>query len=322
VDGGEQIFINLMPKYFTFAALVLLTLAACRQKSAKSTIDKKGTSPQKVVKRREPAIVYKTPLLNEYASFIDSISSPRIENSTIAAKKYQSLFKSAGADIRDTAFTIFDKYYERLTDKLDNSAERESIDLDTYFAYSTSHPKVPQKVAQYVKRLTQNGFRVGEEEGMCYIQQDRDFVATWFYNYVSPVMKKYLIQLNKENKLIYMEDAGITINYDELVDRALWWEQFVKNQPYFIAKKSAVANQRTYLTLLIEGSDNTWVMDPETKKLDDYFKKAYADVENKSPSSDVGKTVIPYYHLLLNGQTASADSLLRDYRKRNIIGDN
>jgi hypothetical protein len=210
-----------MPKYFTFTVLVLLMLAACRQKPAKSTIDKKGTSLQKVVKRREPAIVYKTPLLNEYASFIDSISSPKIENSTVAAKKYQSLFKSAGADIRDTAFTIFDKYYERLTDKLDNSAERESMDLDTYFAYSNTHPKVPQKVAQYVKTLTENGFRVGEEEGMCYIQQDRDFLVKWFYKYVSSPMKEYLIQLNKENKLIYMEDAGIIINYDELVDRAL-----------------------------------------------------------------------------------------------------
>ena len=147
-----------MLKYFTFPVLIILMLAACRQKPAESVINKKSTGGQKAVKRSEPSVVYKTPLLNEYASFIDSLSAPKIENSAMATKEFQLLFKSAGTDIRDTAFTIFNKYYERLTDKLDNSAERESMDLDTYFAYSTSHPKVPQKIAQYVKRLIDKYF--------------------------------------------------------------------------------------------------------------------------------------------------------------------
>ena len=257
-------------------------------------------------------------MLKQYDGFVTSLSLTNADNLSIAAERYIKLFNTAPIEIRDSGFVIFNKFYEKLALKLDDLPEKETMDLDKYYAYADS-VEIPDSIVNYVKHLKQDGFDLREEEGSMYIVEDRDFIVSRFYDVVSPVMKQYLIQVNKENKNIYAEDASIIIGYKELVDRAIWWEHFAKNHPAFACEQQARNQNMIYLELLLEGMDNTWVIQPETKKLEAYFEKAYSYLERTYPLSETGKIVMPYFHYLANQQNIKADSLLKDYNRKGII---
>jgi hypothetical protein len=240
-----------------------------------------------------------------------------VTTSTLAAKKFNSLFKEQSNAICDTAFILFNSYYDKLNNDLDDLQQKDTtLNLKYFIRDDTGKtPELSKKTKFYVDHLAENGFNVYLSEGDAYIGQDRDFIAKWFYSLVSPTMKKYLIQLNKENKQVYIEDASIMISPTELVDRAVWWENFVKENPNFILLKASQENALDYLKNLLEGTDNTSVISLDNNKLTPFFTEAYNHAESKYPSSEVTKKISPYYKLLLKGKTKSADSLLKTYFK-------
>jgi hypothetical protein len=116
-----------------------------------------------------------------------------------------------------------------------------------------------------------------------------------------------------------MEDASVIISAKQLVDREIWWEQFVKENPGFISIADANIKQKSYLQVLLQGTDNTWIMDDQNN-LNDFFKDAYEYLLDKYPSSAAAKLVAPYYAFLKAGRRYRADSLMNVYQKEGVTG--
>jgi hypothetical protein len=232
-----------MIKYL-YLVLLLFVLAACKQKPTTITkVNLTKTTEQIVKVVKQGKWKYNDPLFYQYAHFLDSLNTSVPQSAVKATDMYARLFKGKSQQVCDTAFTIFNGFYKKLADSLEQVNYKDSTDLDKYYAY-TDGPKesdIPIDVRSYVKNLRYNGFDIKEEEGAMYVAQDRDFVAKYFYSFVSPIMKQFLVQVNKEYKEIYMEDASIVIGEKGLVDRAIWWEEFEKKYPDFIWRSEVTA---------------------------------------------------------------------------------
>ncbi|SDE51755.1 hypothetical protein SAMN05216464_10711 [Mucilaginibacter pineti] len=298
------------------APLILLTLlfTCCKQKPARTPAIAIKLHSNKIEARGH----YTSPALNKYAAFIDSLSGADAATAQQAAKRYTLLFNRQNTTICDAGFIIFSTYYDKLNATLDDQHQKDTADYNKYLVNGDKHP-MPAKMTAYINLLSENGFEFAQEEGATYVTQDRDFITRWFYRYVSPVMREYLTQVNMENKNIYMHDAGISITPDQLVERAIWWEDFYKLHSGFVLVNQAKSTADTYLALLLQGSDNTPVTEYNTKALTTFFKDAYTLLQKKYPTSDAGKLAIPYYQLLLNGKDATANSLLKAYVAKGFI---
>lgn len=300
--------------------MCLIVLCACSHKKQPSAETKHAVKAKKSAKTsttNKPQ--YTNPLFNQYVVFIKSLNFTDPKNATKAAKKYAELFKGQAPATCDTAFLIFSNYYDKLNLELDDIHQKATGMADTELAGNVKPEKLRAKAGSYLTKLKNNGFDITMEEGVTYVGQDRDFIARWFYDFVSPVMKMYLEQLNKENKDIYIEDASITISAKQLVDREIWWEQFVEENPGFISIADAAINQKSYLQALLQGTDNTWIMDDQNN-LNDFFKDAYEYLLDKYPSSAAAKLIAPYYAFLKAGRRYRADSLMNVYKKEGVTG--
>ena len=244
-----------------------------------------------------------------YNQFVNKLDPSDLSTSLQAAQKFDEVFKKQDQQLCDTAFTIFSAYYDKMEDALGNKFI-DTYNLDSLLFRDTIKAPLPLKAAEYVERLKVNGFMVTESEGDAYINEDRDFIEKWFYDSVSPLMKTYLIQLNKENKKPFDEDAGIIVSPAEFADRTVWWENFSTNNPGFIYHEDANATFKSYLGLIFQGEDNTRVVDLDATKLNSFFIDLYTYLQGKYPQSKTTRLVKPYFEALSKRDTAKANHIV------------
>jgi hypothetical protein len=264
------------------------------------------------------AAAYDTVLLNNYRIYLHSLDTLQPASNTTAAKKYAELFKSANQNTRDSAFSVFKDFYNKLDQTLDNSRDA-SISYDSLVTDSNGHlPKLSPKLAAFAQALKDNGFKVYMSEGDPYIGQDLDFEAEWFYAYISEPLKNFLIELNKEDKEGFSEDAGLIISPEQLADRTVWWENFAKKNSGTIIGRPSLENWKSYLGTMMNGMDNSPVLE-SGQTLNPYYKAAYSRVMNNYPATQSARYIAPYFKLLQNKQDAKAKDLVRDYESKKII---
>lgn len=293
-----------------FAAIIV----SCKNKSGKQrVVDSSDVVAKKV------STNYHNPLFSQYAGYLKKKDDKTAASATDAVNKFIELFRGADTATCDTAFLIFDKFYKKVTESLEDVNEKDDIDLDKYYGYVDKPKDAPSKVLAYVDELKRNGFRIDESEGSMYITQDWDFVEKHFDGVVSPTMKDFITEINIENKQSYMEDGSLTIGADTLVDRAVWWDRFEKQHPNFISKNEVSTTKKEYLNVLLKGSDNTEIF--HDNNLDDYFKAAFTHLQKKYPETETYKLAKPIYELLMQSKKTEADNLLKQYDKRGLLFD-
>jgi hypothetical protein len=295
----------------------LIILSACNQ-TQNNAADKSYSDTTLVKKSTTSEAV-----LKEYQKFVSKLDTLNVETATVAANKYQDLFQKEDVSVRDKGFIIFNNHYEKLDRGINEVHEKDTTDFDPLIMVDISGKSLPvsQKLKDYDEKLKKNGFQVSSTEGMSYIQQDRDFIAKWFYSYVSPQMKEYLQQLNKENKEGFQEDAGLAIEAKQYVNRIVWWDKFIQKNQGFPLIDEAKEHRKYLLTFLLIGMDNSPILSYETNTLDDYYSTAYTYLQNSYPNSETNKIVNPYFKALLQNDNKKATTLLNDYKKKGVIVD-
>jgi hypothetical protein len=305
-----------MPKNHFLIIIILILFSACKSSIRKANV----TSDTIHNKTKKPE--YNDSLLKMYDVFLIKLDTVHIENSTSAALKYRELFKGKDKNTCDSAFLLFEKYYERLDNSLDNlhnkdtTIKYDSLINDSDGGYSRA---LSNELLSYATKLKDNGFRVYMSEGDTYIGSERNFIAKWFYSYISHDMKEYLVQLNKEEKEGFSEDAGLIIGPKSFVDRTVWWEKFVAKHPHSIIINTAKNNWKSYLSTLLRGMDNSSVLQYDQKTLNSYYKTAYSYLQNSFPATQTNKVINPYFRLLLKQDTIKANKLINEYEEKKAI---
>lgn len=307
-----------MSKYLLI--IVLFLFYSC--KDTNSNEQKKNTK-EKTLLISKGDLTTTNILLEKYSLYLNNLDDSDANSSTNAVLKFKELFKVEDKELNDNAIVLFNGFYERLDSKLNELHEKDTTNYEplVLLILNDKKPKISKKLLEYKQKLNKNGFDVSQEEGITYIQKDRDFISKNFFNYVSQTMKEYLAQVNKENKEGFASDAGLIISPIDFAERMIWYENFIKinSKFYFIANCNE--NYKNLLTYSIIGMDNSPVFDNETNKLSEYYDEMYVYLIKKHNNSKTTNILRPYYLALKNNQSKVVEKILDEYKSKKIIFD-
>ena len=302
-------------KYFSILALSIL-LTSCNSTDAPKE-SKKEKEPVKEEASRN--------FVKEYRTYLKGLKKMNPNSSLAGAKKFKELFKEADKATCDSGFVLFLKLYENLAYYINDDVNDDEVLQNTTWNQMDENGKSEPMPAAFLaleKKVKPNGYRLEFPEGMISVGYDRKFLAKHFYKFVTPTMRKYLKQMEKENESGFMEDGGIVIDEKEYVDRLVWWERFHKANPKFILHEKVKNLHNMYFTYFILGANNTpvyWNDDQEPIEITEYFTNAYTYLETRYPKSRTFKLLKPYREALLTNDREKAQKMLDSYSKKDLF---
>jgi len=296
--------------------IVLVLLNSCG-KSTEKQKDSKGNSDAFHLTDTLSG-PYENPKIKEYKTFISQLDSMDATSSTKAAEKFKEIFVNQSTLLCDSGFVIFQILYDSLELNLSNAHQNDTTNYEPLL--SGNQLTVSQKLKDYRNNLKNNGFKISSSEGVSYIEQDRNFIAKIFYSFVSPLMKNYLTEIQKENKEGFAIGGNITISPRQLVDRNIWYEKFCYENPNFVFAENCKNYKKAYLTYLLCGYENTSLYaEKDTKQLSDFYINAYNYLNSKYSGSQTAQMILPYYTALKQKQTSNALAILKSYYIKGLI---
>ena len=278
-----------------------------------------GNNHQTADTVRHADTIANNPGIATYQKYINTLDTADAGTATLAAKKYKELFSNYDTLINDQAYCIFEKFYFHLASVLNEHFLSAHAFEITNTLVIDSPSTYPPQLAKLDESLKENGFELIESEGDLQINENRDFITKWFYSSVSTIMKKYLGEVNKENKGGFEEDGGLLISSNELSERAIWWENFTAYYPRFVLINEAMQQKQLYLTCLLKGLDNSPVLNYDSHRLTEFFKIAYVHLISKHPDATATKMIKPYYEALLANDTAKANKIIHQYEDQKLL---
>jgi hypothetical protein len=303
--------------------VLAIVLTACGSDSAK-------VKEIPVIGTAEEAVNY-SDRLTEYKEFVSALDVSKVESSTEAVKKYSELLKGADPEICDKALVVFHELYERIEENVANQIlHNNSIQDSPCVEMDENGKELPMSklLSDLDKKWKKHGFRLECWEGFPGVGTNRDFIAENFYKSVSPTMRKFLKALQENDDNVFQVDAGIVLTEKQFVDRAVWWENFVVENPDFVMIERAKALKKEYFTYLIYGMNNTPAIsylstggEESISDLDEYFVAAYTYLNKKYPASEANKLVKPFFKAAMARDFQKVEQIRNDYTKKGFMID-
>lgn len=294
--------------------LIVIIILSCNGEGSKSFKNEENIGTTNL------SALEKDPLI-AYTTFINSLDTTNAAIVSIAAAEFEQVFSPDTDTLQaDSGFALFNGFYNKVT----NSINEQHIKNPSKFGIRLSDKErknsgKPQNAE--VEKLMANGFSIAMSEGNTYLKQDRTFIAKAFYPYVSSGMKEYLLQLNKENEEGFIEDAGLVITPLNLAKRVIFWETFLKKYPSFTFTTEIVQSQKANLTFLLEGIDNTPLMDRSGHKICKNYQTAFEYLLQMEPHSQIASLIKPYYKALTIQDKKAINKLLKEFKTKGLIYD-
>lgn len=306
----ERIMKNKVFVFLTVLSIIILTLNSC----IKSNDKQSGNPANSDVFHLTDTLsgLSENPKITEFKSFVNQLDSADVTSATKAVEKYKEIFTGQTATLCDSGFVVFQALYDSLEQNLSTKHQNDTTNYEPLLY--NDQASVPTSLKEYRKNLQLNGFKISASEGVTYIEQDRSFIARNFYGLVTPVMKDYLTELQKENKEGFAIDGTITITPRQFVDRIIWYEKFIPQNPDFVFADNCKNYQKAYLTYLLSGYENTPLYaDGETRDVSDFYVNAYDYLISKFSDSQTTQIITPYYEALKLKQTEKVNAMHKDF---------
>lgn len=259
-----------------------------------------------------------TSRLVEFENFINTLNKTKYYSISLAFQKYETIFGDVNVSTKDSAYVVFDKFYDRVNTRLSEDHQKVNSDFDILFNNYQDEIKyeIPQMIISYKKELNENGFDIYTTEGFTYIDEDRNYISKNFYKYISPVMKEYCSFININKKEGTWNDGNLMISLIQLGKRALWLEKFIKENENFILLSDCKEQYRIYLSDLLNESikefeiNNCWSVER--------YRDGLNFIILEYPETETAKLVLPFYELLLNKKIIEAEKYKENFFNKGI----
>ena len=317
---------------------LLLTLSACQPKSAAvPEVEAKDSADQisqpSVDKAPKPAIADNSAMdaktcltLSDAMKKVDNTS--KIEAIYAIQKSLKSCLPTASNAEVLNLLKDYQVMYERfLWGNSDINDEEFNNDFFEVMNALEQGEKAPEEKLQnlsprvrYLIGLIQNGadvrvYNLGE--GYYEFTHDLQAMADIFTPYLRQDQNAFIQQMAIENQDIFLSDAAITTSLEELVERAVFWEDYITRYPNGYALKDAKTILDSYSYFLFFGSDNTqWTDDDIRDFLEPEYKQTMVAL-SKRPDSVLAKDATNY----LNFMTLSDNERQQHYPSPNADED-
>ncbi len=304
----------------TVGMSLLLTLSACQPKPESAPeVEVKDSADQirqsSVDKSPKPAIANNSAVdaktclaLSDAMKKVDN--SSKIEAIYAIQKPLKSCLPTASNVEVLNLLKNYQVMYERfLWEETDlNSAEFDQDFFEVMNALEQGEKVDEEKLKnlsprlRYLIGLIQNGadvrvYHLGE--GYYAFNHDLKAMADIFIPYLRQDQKAFIQQMAIENQDIFLSDAAITTSFEELVERAVFWEDYITRYPNGYAVKDAKMILDSYRYYLFFGSDNTgWTDDDIREFLEPEYKQTMVAL-SKRPNSILAKDAESFLDFLV-----------------------
>lgn len=143
---------------------------------------------------------------------------------------------------------------------------------------------------QAVQNVYDGGYKLETAEGMIFPVVDYGKLKR-FDDAISPEMRDYVALLATESDQKSASDGGLVISWDEVANRALAAEKYIRDYPDSKEKAAAGDLYLRYMTDLLVGLDNTPNFDFETFKLNADVKAEYKKIVSEHADTTTAKMV-------------------------------
>lgn len=299
----------------------LLGVSACQPKSDASSEANEGENTEQVNKpapleksatktttATDSALNAKTCLaLSDAMKKVDD--SSKIEAIYAIQKQLKACLPTASNAEVLNLLKDYQAMYERFLwdDAAINEADFDEDYYDVMYALEWNE-KVPEEKLQkmsartrYLIGLIQNDadvrvYNLGE--GYYAFSHDLQAMADIFTPYLRPDQKAFIQRMAKDNQDIFWSDAAITTSFEELVERAVFWEDYITRYPNGYAVKDARILLDLYRYSLFFGSDNTgWTDDAIHEFIEPEYKQTMVAL-TKRPNSILAKDATNYLNFM------------------------
>lgn len=229
--------------------------------------------------------------LQTLSGFLNGLNAKKLDSGKKAWEYVRKMPADNNPAANDAAFILLESFLRRMelegdfyamTDKM----TWEEADYEAIHNNSFDMNKYP-----VTKQLAASGFALVQTEGSVFPVCDWVLLQQHFASRVSPNMKAYIEQSVLEQQLTAWSDGGIVISLESLADRAVFWETFNQNNPWFPYKLETDESQRWLTNALVLGGDNTPVFNYETNEVNEDFRNVWNYVQKKYPGTAVASRV-------------------------------
>ncbi|CAM4337634.1 hypothetical protein [Paenibacillus tarimensis] len=148
-----------------------------------------------------------------------------------------------------------------------------------------------------VQALLDGGYKLETQEGYIYPMVDYGSLRK-YETYITDALSDYIELKALESDQRTASDAAIVISWDELAGRALAAEEFVRKHPDSPEYEEVLTLLERYMTVYLQGLDNTPIYDYQTLSLEEDVKSSYAKIAGEKPETTVGTIVKGYLDVL------------------------
>lgn len=215
-----------------------------------------------------------------------------------AKSALQDYLRGQPADADASVKAFHDFFLRRIDDANNNEVDFKREGEYLLADYNPEKLPVPDDIQQQFAQWKSCGIKADFPEGMINLVEQPDYMMKHFGNLVSPSMKSYLTQQQKELAEGFAVDAGLTITPQAVAERLAFWDEFLKKNPRFVYHEDIRGFNKFMLGTLMSGLDNTPAFDWEDNKLNADWKAAYEWLMTKHQSTPSGQSIKEYYMLL------------------------
>lgn len=122
-------------------------------------------------------------------------------------------------------------------------------------------------------------------EGIFIFHHNLKAMADLFSPYLPNDQAKFIQRMAQDNQDIFWNDGAVAVSFDEVMARAVFWEDYIQRYPTGYFSQDAEDLFTTYRYVLFYGSNNTqWTDDAINEFIDPKYKQAIQQLAKRSNS--------------------------------------
>lgn len=262
---------------------LLVTLVGCKGKKIEehnqkiiNKIDEKEASESKPDKEK---------IMRDFKNIVKSKNEPIVIIEFIDKNIHEVSKEDAAEMIKDLEQIqkqFLENYSEELflkdyQEQLINVSSKDEIDL--FFNNSDLEKIEDIGLKELMEKIINGKYKLVNMEGSFY--PTIDYEGLKVYNkHITAELQDYIEVKSIDSKDPTILDASLLITFDQLADRIIKTENYIRNYPDSISKEEMLRLYGGYLKLYMEGVDNTPIYDYETGIIIDQVLESYKKTSN------------------------------------------
>ena len=227
--------------------------------------------------------------ITQLTALLNSLDTKEMSSGKKAWDFVITAFSNEKNATADAAFILLQQFLFRMEREGEYYVQTEKIKWTDEDFQAVSDGKFDLNKYPLTRKLAENGFSLAMGEGMIFPVVDWRRLRDFFAPRASPGMKSYIDQeLIEETEQVW-DDGGIIVSLEDLADRAVFWEKFSNEHPYFPLIGQVKESARWMRLVLVNGADNTPSFNYEDQSIAPDFRKVWAYITQKYPGTELAK---------------------------------